>query len=788
MSARPVMRAASGGVTRHRAQTFVIFMVLLVSTASATLGLALLATASGPFGHAFAAQHGADVAVGVSSARASDAQLAATRRLPGVTAAAGPYGLDTVTLTAGAPSGASGPVTSSQSVSLPDSVVIGRASPGGPLDDLTLQSGHWPTSRDQIVLSEGQGFFPNLGTQMTVTTAPGKPTLTVVGIANSITNTATAWVLPSEIAALRSPGQPAAAQMLYTFSSAATAAQIRGDVAAIRAALPADSVGAYDSWLTAEQSATGNGSILSPFVDAFALIGLLMAALIVANVVTGAVVASYRRIGVLKSLGFSPAQVIVAYVTRVGVPAVVGTVVGLVAGNVLAIPVLRKSAQSFDVGSQTIPVWVEVVTPLVMIGVVALTAFVPALRAGRLSAVQAIAMGQAPRQGRGYAAHRLASRLRLPRPVTIGLAAPFARPARTIGTLAAIMFGVTAVVYAVGLDASLSRAEQGQSLAATAPVQIGLANGNGILPGSSQDKAIATALAGQRGTLHFAGVDYTPISIAGLATQAQGQVFLGNSAWAGYELISGHWFGRPGQVVVNTAYLTQTGLSVGDATTISAGGKPETVRISGEIFVPGNSPALMTSWQTLEASAVPRLSIAQYWVGLRTGVNVNSYVASVQQSLGGQYTANGPQGGGQFYLIADSLIAMLTLMMAVVAGLGVLNTVLLGTRDRVRDLGVFKAVGMTPRQTITMVMCWVVGPAIAAAVIAVPIALRLHSATITAMGNAAYTALPASLQDVYHPAEILLLAASGLVIAVFGALLPASWAARARTATALRAE
>jgi putative ABC transport system permease protein len=510
--------------------------------------------------------------------------------------------------------------------------------------------------------------------------------------------------------------------------------------------------------------------------------------LIVANVVTGAVVASYRRIGVLKSIGFSPAQVIVAYVTRVGVPAVVGTLAGLVAGNVLAIPVLHKSAQSFDVGSQTVPVWVEVVTPLVMIGLVVLTALVPALRAGRLSAVQAIAMGQAPRQGRGYAAHRIASRLRLPRPVTMGLAAPFARPARTLGTLAAIMFGVTAVVYAVGLDASLSRAEQGQSLAATAPVQIGLANGNGIVPGSGQDKAVAAALASQPGTLHSAGIDYLPVSIAGLATQAQAQVYLGNSAWVGYELISGHWFSRPGQVVVNTAYLTQTGLSVGDATTISAGGKPETVRISGEIFVPGNSPALMASWQTLDASAVPRLSIAQYVVGVKTGVNVNSYVASVQQSLGGQYSANGPQGGGQFYLIADSLIAMLTLMMAVVAGLGVLNTVLLGTRDRVRDLGVFKAVGMTPRQTIAMVMCWVVGPAIVAAVIAVPIALNLHSATITAMGNAAYTALPATIGDVYHPVEIVALAASGLVIAALGALLPASWAARARTATALRAE
>ena len=774
MSARPVLRAASGGVTRHRAQTFVIFMVLLISTASATLGLALLAAAEGPFNHAFASQHGADAAVAVNPGRATDAQLAATRRVAGVTAVSGPFGAASVTLT-------------SQGFSLPASLVVGRAAPGGPLDDLTLESGHWPQGPDQIVLSEGLGFFPGLGAKMTVTSVPGKPKLTVVGMANSITNTAQAWVLPSEVSALRTTSQPPSAEMLYGFASAGTNAQVRGDVAAVSDALPAGAVAGYSSWLTAKAQASNNGSILAPFVDAFALIGLLMAVLIVANVVSGAVVASYRRIGVLKSLGFSPVQVILAYVTRVGVPAVAGCIVGLVAGNVLAMPVLQKSAQSFGVGRQLVPLWVDVATPVIMCALVALTALLPALRAGRLSAVQAIAMGQAPRQGRGYAAHRLASKLRLPRPVSIGLAAPFARPARTAGTLAAIMFGVTAVVFAVGLNSSLARAEEGQSLASTAPVQVALGTGNAFRPGSAPDAAITAALRGQQDTERYVAAAFTNVTVAGLTGQVNAEAFNGPSGWLGYDVITGRWMTGPGQIVVNTSYLTQTGLAVGDATTISAGGKPETVRIVGQMFNPGSQPALMTDWQTLSATASPPLGIAQYDVGLKAGASTDHYVAAMNNALGSKYAAYGPEGG-QFYVIADSLIAMLTLMMAVVAGLGVLNTVLLGTRDRVRDLGVFKAVGMTPRQTIAMVMCWVIGPAIVASLIAVPIADRLHSATITAMGNAAYTALPASFQDVYRPAEILLLALSGLAIAVAGALLPASWAARARTATALRAE
>jgi hypothetical protein len=48
--------------------------------------------------------------------------------------------------------------------------------------------------------------------------------------------------------------------------------------------------------------------------------------------------------------------------------------------------------------------------------------------------------------------------------------------------------------------------------------------------------------------------------------------------------------------------------------------------------------------------------------------------------------------------------------------------------------------------------------------------------------------VPPSVLNVYNPWELVLLALSGLAIAVAGALLPAGWAARTRTAFALRAE
>src|ERR1019366_4896528 len=258
------IRTASGGLLRHKVQAVVLGMVLLVSTASATLGFALLAATNAPFNHAFGTQRGADVTVTVNAAHTSSAKLAATGHLSGVTAAAGPFGEATVQVQAGGqPFG--------------QLALAGRASPGGAVDEVVLDNS--PTS--------GQGYGTPIGSTLSVTGVPGAPALVVVGFANSITNTADGWVTPGEIARLRAPGTPASAQLLYRFTGAGSYAQVRADVAEVTRAL-APGTG---SWLAAQDAATGNGAIMEPFVVAFALIGLVMAVLIVGNVVSGAVVA-----------------------------------------------------------------------------------------------------------------------------------------------------------------------------------------------------------------------------------------------------------------------------------------------------------------------------------------------------------------------------------------------------------------------------------------------------------------------------------------------------------------
>ena len=89
MSALSPVRTASGGIFRHKVQAFVLCMVLLVSTGSATLGLALLQANNGPFDHAFASQDGSQVTLTVNADQATAAEMAASTHASGVTAAAG---------------------------------------------------------------------------------------------------------------------------------------------------------------------------------------------------------------------------------------------------------------------------------------------------------------------------------------------------------------------------------------------------------------------------------------------------------------------------------------------------------------------------------------------------------------------------------------------------------------------------------------------------------------------------------------------------------------------------
>ncbi|MGW5990554.1 ABC transporter permease [Streptomyces anulatus] len=777
-------RVVRSGVGRRRVQTLVIGLTSMMAVAASVLGGSLLVVSGAPFDDAFAAQRGAHLSVRFDAGEVSAAQVSESGKADGVSGAAGPFRTATVTPR---PDGANPgwPMT-----------VVGREDPGGGVDEVALLDGRWPTRPGETVLSAGSALLPTPGLRITFPDLPGDPALTVVGVARSVTGTADAWVVPSQMAALTAPGS-GGHQMLYRFAEADTAARIAAGREAVTQALPPEGVVGEQSWLTVRKTAERDTAVYVPFLVAFGVLGLVMSVLIVGNVVASAVGTGTRRIGVLKALGFTPAQVVRAYVGQALIPAAVGTALGVLVGHLLAVPVMAEAEEVYGASSLAVAPGVDLAVVAGVLGLVAATAWASAWRAGRLRTVDALAVGRASAAGRGRWAARLAGRLPLPRPVALGLARPFARPGRALAMGTATLFGAVAVTFTVGMGASLgevmkARAHDAADVVVPAPPPD--FGPRGPVPGkrpAADPAAVATAVEAAAGTGKHYSASTVRAAVSGLSGTVDVVAFTGDASWGGYTMVAGRWFEGPGEAVVPTAFLAATGTRIGDTVTLNGLAEPVPVRIVGEVLDPRKEGKQVFTDASHLTSAHPDLTETSHHIAVEPGTDVTRYVASLNRDLAPleiTARAGGRESGGDMVDTLNALSAILTLLLVAVAALGVLNGVLLDTRERVREIGVHKALGMTPRGTVAMVITSVVVTGLVAGVLGVPLGVALHGWVVPAMGDSVELRFPDSVIAVYGAAELLLPALGGLLIAVLGALLPAGWAARARTATALRTE
>ena len=169
---------------------------------------------------------------------------------------------------------------------------------------------------------------------------------------------------------------------------------------------------------------------------------------------------------------------------------------------------------------------------------------------------------------------------------------------------------------------------------------------------------------------------------------------------------------------VNTLFLTDTATAVGSTYTLASGSRRVTVTIAGEMFQPGNQPTMYMSAATLHA-VDPAAGPSQYDVSLEPGANAQSYANALSAALGSSFAVSVNDSGSDL-VAAVSLVTLLTILITIVAGLGVLNTVALQVRERAHAIGVFKALGMIPRQTLVMIVCSVTATGLLAGIVAVP--------------------------------------------------------------------
>jgi putative ABC transport system permease protein len=131
---------------------------------------------------------------------------------------------------------------------------------------------------------------------------------------------------------------------------------------------------------------------------------------------------------------------------------------------------------------------------------------------------------------------------------------------------------------------------------------------------------------------------------------------------------------------------------------------------------------------------------------------------------------------------AQSLIDVLLVLSIVIAALGVVNTLALSVLERARELGLLRALGLTRRQTRSMVRWEAVIIALLGAVLGLVIGAGMGTAVVRALADQGLSKLsvPAT--------QLLTYVVVAFIIGVLAAVLPARRAARLNILDAIAAE
>ena len=789
---RAILTVAWSEVRRRRLQSALIVVMVALASGTITLGINLLLESHSPYDRAFEAQHGAHLRVFYDAGRVTHGQLASTPATIGASASAGPWPNVYVTVL----HRESPPGQSRYQLDL-----VGRDSPQGPTERLRLASGRWVQAPGEVVVTRAFAAANHLGLgdHLVSLHTADKPALTVVGEAVDVSQTSAgsdissfqsisraqrAWVLPSHVADLAGGGG-LGYEMAYRFGPPPTQAQLRDDMGRLRASLPSGAVSGSANYLATRDAYQADNSWRVVLLLAFGIFALVASLATVINLVLGTVLTGYRDIGVSKALGFTPLQVVASLVAAMTIPALPGCAVGIPAGAALSLPLVDQAAQRLNLPSP------PAVSPLaallalggILIGVV-VAAALPALRAGRMSAVQAIAAGGAPRSPQAWRPSRRLQHLRLPRPLTLGAGDAFARPLRGGLTVLAVLIGVTTIVVAFGLR---------EALAQVLPVQAQV-NGDVSLTRERtvSDRRVMAILNDQPQTHRVLAAGNGPVVVPGLADPIDSIAFRGDPRSLGWSafLVRGRWPGAsPGEVLLRRSVLDQAGLDVGSSFDGVIAGRPLHLHVVGEITAVDFGAVL--NWSTLTA-ADPGAEPDRYVVQLRPGSNADAYAAAVQAQEPDFLTMT-PNRSAQASTsdtinTLNALMSVLVLVLGLIGAAGVFSIMLLHVRERSRDVAILKVVGMSPQQLLAMVLTASAVLGVIGGLLAMPLGVRTYHGLMTMLARQIGNHPPPFAFDVLHPATLYPLGVMGLAIALAGAVFPARRAARSRAAETLRSE
>jgi putative ABC transport system permease protein len=505
------------------------------------------------------------------------------------------------------------------------------------------------------------------------------------------------------------------------------------------------------TWQQVEQSMARRDPLLGLLLALFGLVALGAAVLAIMNATGGRVLLQLRDLAMLKTLGFTPAQITGTIVAEHAALGLAGIAVGLAAARMLSAALLGALHGVLAAATPVPAGWAALIACGTELAVVLATA-VPGWRAGRVSPVTAVR--PPPPRGRLSRLARAALESRLPPAIVLGARAAFVRrlpAALTIGGLAIPMLMIT---IGLGFWSTLDNVQQH-------PADVGLAAALTVSPGAESaaqawhqvatDRQVAAVYRCVKVTALLPG-ETTTITTLGMGTSGRPYPF---------HVAQGRLYRAPGEAVASQGLLDVSHLRVGDFIRMPIGGIPVIFHIVGRIIEPEYGGQVLAYGRDTLSQAGAAAPATFDSLVLRPGVSAAAAQAALLRASGNRLDVEQVASPADQLNVVRLMIAALIAVLALVGLTNLVTASLVGFRDHLRDVGVLRAMGLTPWQVkaslVTRTSVLALIAAAAGAAIGQAVSARLINVGAEAFGIGAGIGRP--------PSVLVVLAATTVAVA-----------------------
>ncbi len=452
-------------------------------------------------------------------------------------------------------------------------------------------------------------------------------------------------------------------------------------------------------------------------LEAFGVMALVLSGVLTANMISALLAGQIRQIGVMKAVGANNSQISKLYF---GLVLVLG-LVGLILGMPLAVLVGRGYASfasemlNFQIFDNSIPFSYLALQVIIGLGIPLLAASWPIVRGGRITVREAISD-----YGIADTSIRDAGLLKLPgkfasRPFLLSLRNTFRKRGRLLLTLITLAFGGAGFIVAMNVSASMDSTVSAKFDAARYDVQIGFS------------RPYPTELV-ETTVLNVPGIEDVE-SWGGAKTavvyndDTQGNNFnlitppAESRMMSSLPLVDGRWLqaGDENVLVVNHALLAkEPSLKAGSEVVLRINGQDSTWQVVGvlqeimalptayatnEYFttltgLEGNAQNVVVLTKQRDAENVAAVtrqleaSLAAEGVDVATTVRLVDYRKAIEDHL----------------LILASFLVIMSVLVLIIGGLGLISTMSINVLERTREIGVLRAIGASTRALLKIIV------------------------------------------------------------------------------------